>query len=158
MTDSSTEQPDDGLGEIPKGLIAPLRKKPQIEFDIEFFRSILERAPDYVDVLRCQGELLSRKGAHVEALEIDRRLATLLPHDSVVHYNLACSLTQNDLCEEAIAVLRRALERGYNDFEHLELDADLIPLHADPRYRALIDEFQPAPTGKRRAKRSRRKS
>ena len=156
MTDRSEERPADGLGESPKAVLARL-KKSQIDFDIAFFESVLDRSPDYVDVLRCQGELLSRKGLHERALEVDRRLAKLLPHDGVVFYNLACSLVQNALHDEALASLRRAFERGYDDFEHLELDADMAPLRTDPRYQAIVSEFQPPPVVVERPKKSRRK-
>lgn len=132
-------------------------RKSQLEFDIEFYGSILRRAPEYVDVLRCQGELLSRKGRHAEALEVDRRLARLLPHDAVVQYNLACSLEQNALRDDALAALRRAFERGYDDFEHVELDADLEVLRNDPRYTALVAEYRPPEPPPRRAKKSRNK-
>lgn len=156
MTERAERRGEDGLGEIPPSVLAPLRKKSQLDFDIEFFASILHRAPNYVDVLRCQGELLSRKGTHAAALEIDRRLAELLPGDDVVLYNLACSLAQNDLPVEAIATLRTALQNGYDDFEHLDRDADLVPLHDDPTFVALLAEFRPRPVGKRRGKKSRR--
>jgi hypothetical protein len=148
-------QPDES-GKLLPDIDLPKVKKSQLEFDIEFFDSVLRRAPDYLDVLRCQGELLSRKGLHARALEIDRRLAAALPHDAVVQYNLACSLARNELPADAVAALRRAFERGYDDFEHLDLDQDLESLRTDPRYLAVVDEFRPRPTP-RRAKKSRRK-
>lgn len=148
-------QPDES-GKLLPDIDLPKVKKSQLEFDIEFFDSVLRRAPDYLDVLRCQGELLSRKGLHARALEIDRRLAAALPHDAVVQYNLACSLARNELPADAVAALRRAFERGYDDFEHLDLDQDLESLRTDPRYVAVVDEFRPRPTP-RRAKKSRRK-
>lgn len=154
---SESEAVPDGPEDVLPAAFPPLPKKSQLDFDVEFFASILRRSPDYVDVLRCQGELLSRKGRHVEALEVDRRLAKLLPHDSVVQYNLACSLEQNALREDALAALRRAFERGYDDFEHLELDADLEVLRNDPRYLALVAEFRPPQSPPRRAKKSRNK-
>jgi len=155
MPERSDERTQGELGEIPKAVIAPL-KKSQIDFDIDFYGSILDRAPAFIDVLRCQGELLSRKGLHERALDIDRRLAKLLPHDAVVHYNLACSLAQNGFRDEAIAILRRAFERGYDDFQHLDLDTDLAAVRSDPRYVALLEEYRPAPPPPRR-KKTRRK-
>ena len=115
--------------------------KSQLDFDIGFFGRILERNSDYVDVLRCQGALLSRKGLHTLALAIDRRLAELLPGDDVIRYNLACSLASNGQTTEAIEALRAALESGYDDFEYMEQDADLDPLRKLPAYRALLQEF-----------------
>jgi hypothetical protein len=115
--------------------------KSQLDFDISFFGRILERNADYVDVLRCQGALLSRKGLHSLALAIDRRLAQLLPDDGVIRYNLACSLASSGQTVEAIAALRAALESGYDDFEYMEQDGDLDPLRKHPAYRALLREF-----------------
>jgi tetratricopeptide (TPR) repeat protein len=151
MTESREPLPDDGLGELSTAASASA-KQSQLDFDIGFFDSILLRAPENLDVLRCQGELLSRRGLHLRALEVDRRLAALLPQDSVVQYNLACSLARNDAPAEAIATLRRAFERGYDDFEHLELDTDLDVLRSDPQYIELLAEFQPRPAPSKRKK------
>lgn len=152
MPDHRDEPEPDALGILPDALLAPFRKQSQADFQIEFFESILARSPDYVDVLRCQGELLSRKGYHERALAVDRRLAKLVPHDGVVHYNLACSLARNGLGDECLASLRRALERGYDDFEYLDLDTDFESMRTDPRFAALVDEFRPVPAAKRRPK------
>lgn len=130
-------------GGSPKGASADLQQKSQLEFDIDFYDSVLQRAPGYLDVLRCQGELLSRKGWHERALAIDLRLAELLPADCVVQYNLACSLTMTNRFDEALAALRRALEAGYDDFQHLRTDCDLDRLRQAPGYQTLLDEFEP---------------
>jgi len=152
MPDHRDEPEPDGLGSLPDAVLAPFRKQSQAEFEIEFFDSILARNTDYIDVLRCQGELLSRKGYHERALVIDRRLAKLIPYDGVVHYNLACSLARNGLVDECLSSLRRALERGYDDFEYLDLDTDFEAIRNDARFTGLVDEFRPAPATKRRPK------
>jgi len=120
---------------------ARLSEKSQLDFDIDFFSRVLERNAEYVDVLRCQGQLLSRKGRHREAVAVDRQLVALRPNDAVAHYNLGCSLALLGKPKEAIQSLRRAFERGYNDFDHLEEDGDLESLRALAAYRALLREF-----------------
>lgn len=152
MPERRDEPEPDGLGSLPDAALAPFRKQSQAEFEIEFFDSILARAPDYIDVLRSQGELLSRKGYHERALVVDRRLAKLLPQDGVVQYNLACSLARNTLADECLVALRRALEHGYDDFEYLDLDADFDVIRGDARFTAVVDEFRPKPTTKRRSR------
>ena len=124
----------------PAGKAEPFPKG-QLDFDIAFYDRILKRDPNYVDVLRCQGELLSRKGQNERALSVDRRLAELLPNDFVVRYNLACSLAVGGFTGEAIMALRAALERGYDDFEYLESDSDLDSLRDEPAYRTLMREY-----------------
>lgn len=117
------------------------QQQSQLDFDIEFYGRILERNRDYLDVLRCQGQLLSRKGLHKQALEIDRRLVKLAPSDGVAHYNLGCSLALAGCSSEAIDALRQALLRGYNDYEYLESDRDLDSLRDTPAYHELMREF-----------------
>jgi hypothetical protein len=41
----------------------------QLDFELEFYGAILARHPDYVDVLRIMGNLLTLKGRFVEGLQ-----------------------------------------------------------------------------------------
>ena len=61
----------------------------QLDFELEFFGRILERHPDYVDVLRVQGNNLTLKGRYAEGMQIDKRLVQLRPTDPLAHYNLS---------------------------------------------------------------------
>src|SRR5205085_6246373 len=63
----------------------------QLDFEIDFFGGILERLPDYVDVLRIMGNNLTLKGRYMQGLQVDKRLVQLRPSDPLAHYNLACS-------------------------------------------------------------------
>ncbi len=143
MPHSHEPAPLQPLGSSSPGL-ATLPEQSQLDFDLAFFDSLLEREPNYIDVLRCQGELLTRKGLHERALKIDRRLVALLPHDCVVHYNLACSLAQVGEPRAAIRELRMALEYGYDDLDYLLVDSDLDSLRSHADFQELLREFAPA--------------
>jgi hypothetical protein len=131
-----------GAGEaFPESAVAAFRRQSQVDFDIAFYDAVLERGPDYIDVLRCQGELLSRKGLHARALVVDRRLAELLPGDCVVQYNLACSLALAGCDDEAMASLRTAFKAGYRDFAHLADDRDFDGLRDNPAFQALLRKY-----------------
>lgn len=140
MTAFESSQPY-GPSPATKGAQGRGKQSQQIDFDIAFFDCILQRNPRYLDVLRCQGELLSHKGLHERALEVDRRLAELRPDDCIVRYNLACSLARNQRPHEAVDQLRHALEQGYDDFAYMECDTDLESLRNDPSYQQLLREF-----------------
>ncbi len=114
------------------------KKQDQLEFDIEFYDQVLLRNPDQVEVLRVQGELLSRRGHHRRALKVDQRLVELRPEDGVAHYNLACSLAVLGFADEALAELWHAFDVGYDDVLHLESDPDLEPLRHLPGYAELL--------------------
>ena len=113
----------------------------QLDFELDFFARILERHPDYVDVLRVQGNNLTLKGRFSEGLQIDKRLVNLRPNDSLAHYNLACSFCLLKKLDLALKTLRRAVELGYRDFRYMKEDRDLDGIRHDPRFRQLLREF-----------------
>src|SRR5207244_8495512 len=110
----------------------------QLDFEIEFFGNILERQPDYVDVLRVMGNNLTLKGRYAQGLQIDKRLIQLRPNDPLAHYNLACSFALLKRLEQSVKTLRRAVELGYRDVRYMREDHDLDAIRHDPRFRQLI--------------------
>jgi len=110
----------------------------QLDFDLDFFERLLARNPDSIEVLRVLGELASRRGLHDRALDLDRRLVSRLPADSLARYNLACSLALAGRCDEAIVCLGVAFDLGYDDVAHMEVDPDLASIRERPEYRALV--------------------
>jgi tetratricopeptide (TPR) repeat protein len=114
----------------------------QIDFEIDFFGGILLRHPDYVDVLRVLGNLLTLKGRYADGLQIDKRLVRLRPQDALAHYNLACSFALLKRTDQALKTLRRAVELGYRDFRYMREDRDLDAVRHDPRFRQLLREYE----------------
>jgi tetratricopeptide (TPR) repeat protein len=114
----------------------------QLDFELEFFGAILSQNPDYVDVLRLMGNLLTMKGRYAEGLQIDKRLVQLRPTDALAHYNLACSFALLKRPDQSIKTLRRAIELGYRDFRYMREDHDLDSIRHDPRFRQLLREYE----------------
>ena len=114
----------------------------QLDFEIELFGRILERCPDYVDVLRVMANNLTLKGRYAEGLQIDKRLVQLRPNDPLAHYNLACSYALLKRPDQALKTLRRAVELGYRDFRYMREDRDLDAIRHDPRFRQLLREYE----------------
>lgn len=114
----------------------------QIDFEVDFFGAVLKAAPDYVDVLRLMGKLLTLKGRYNEVLQVDRRLCQLCPNDPLAHYNLACSYALLKRPDQCLKTLRRAVELGYRDFRYMREDHDLDAVRHDPRFRQLVREYE----------------
>ena len=114
----------------------------QLDFELEYFSGLLQRSPDYVDVLRIMGSLLSLKGLFTEGLKIDKKLVRLRPDDPLAHYNLACSYALVKRADASIKTLRKAVELGYRDFRYMREDHDLDTIKQDPRFRQLLREFE----------------
>ncbi|MBX9678305.1 MAG: hypothetical protein K2X38_06040 [Gemmataceae bacterium] len=116
----------------------------QLDFEIGFYFGVLQRRPDYIDVLRVLGNNLSLLGRYPEGLTIDRRLVRLRPDDPYAHYNLACSyalLRKKDL---AFRALGKAIQRGYSDLRYMREDQDLESIRHDPRFRQMLRDLEAA--------------
>jgi tetratricopeptide (TPR) repeat protein len=132
-------------GSEPTSTSSPLGRladQHQLDFELDFFSGILKRHPDYVDVLRVLGNLLTLKGRYAEGLQVDRRLVQLRPGDALAHYNLACSYALLKRTEQSLKTLRRAVELGYRDFRYMREDRDLDAIRHDPRFRQLLREYE----------------
>lgn len=124
------------------GALVKAPDQSQLDFEIDFFAGVLDRYPDYVDVLRVQGNNLTLKGRYPEGMHIDKRLVQLRPGDPLVHYNLACSFALLKRTDLALKTLRRAIELGYRDFRYMREDRDLDTIRHDPRFRQMLREFE----------------
>jgi len=113
----------------------------QRDFDADFYERLVAAEPNNVRILRLLGELYARQGRYHRALEIDQKLVELVPGDSIVHYNLACSLAMLGQLAPAIVSLGRAVGLGYNDFSHLEVDPELNPLRNLPQFQSLLAQY-----------------
>jgi tetratricopeptide (TPR) repeat protein len=122
--------------------LARLTEQTQLDFEIDFYGGILERKPEYVDVLRVMGNNLTLKGRFAHGLVIDKRLVQLRPNDPLAHYNLACSYALLKRPDLSLKALRLAVELGYRDFRYMKEDHDLDSVRHDPRFRQLMREYE----------------
>lgn len=116
-----------------------------LDFEISFFESLVKKKGDFVDALIPLAEAYTRKGLYEKGLEIDRKLVRLLADDPIVHYNLACSLSLLGKTTEALKMLKRAVELGYDDPEHMRNDPDLKSLYEKPGFQKLLKSIPPGP-------------
>jgi tetratricopeptide (TPR) repeat protein len=111
----------------------------QEEFDARFYEAVLARNRDSVDVLRQLVDLMADRGDYQRALELDLHLVTLRPRDCYARYNLACSLSALGQVIPALKALDEALRLGYDDFVHMDADADLDAVRQQPGYVQLLE-------------------
>lgn len=119
----------------------PLLLKEGEDFNIAFYEGIVRKNPVLTACLMYLANAYTAVGMYEKGLEIDKRLSRLLPDDPLVIYNLACSYSLTNDIEMAISTLKRAIDLGYNDIEHLLKDKDLKNIRRDERYKNLINNM-----------------
>ena len=111
-------------------------------FEINLYEAALKSNPNNIEALRFLSYLYSKEGYHKKALEMDKKLVRLLPEESIIHYNLACSYSQLDQIDNALNELEMAILLGYNEWKYMEHDEDLNNLKKDPCYNQLISSLK----------------
>ncbi len=139
---SSKRTPENSAPSSPPLTLAQLAEQKQLDFELEFFASVLSELPGFIDVLRAHGNNLTLKGRFEDGMTVDKRLIQLRPGDYLAHYNLACSLALLKQPEQALKTLRKAVELGYRDFRYMKQDRDLEAIRRDPRFKQLLREFE----------------
>jgi tetratricopeptide (TPR) repeat protein len=127
---------------LPEALIERFRED-QEAFDIRFLEDVLARLGEEREVLEHLGHLYTRTGRYRDGLAVDQRLVALKPRDPIAYYNLACSHSLLKQAGAALAALRKAIELGYRDFDHMQTDPDLEHVRGDPRWADLVNVPKP---------------
>ena len=109
--------------------------------ELGFLRRVAARLPRDPAVLKALGDLYTRVGLYEKGLETDRRLVQLCPADSLVWYNLGCSLALLEKRKEAVKALGNAVSLGYADYEWMVRDRDLRSLREDKGFKSLLKKM-----------------
>lgn len=72
------------------------------------------------------------------------------PIGAIAAYNIACNLALDGEKDKALEWLKKALDAGYDNFDHVESDSDLEPLREEARYEEMLQQAKKkAPREKR---------
>jgi len=108
------------------------------EFLVDFYEVVTARQPENLEALAELAQAHTRLGQWERGLELDRRLARIMPEDPTIRYNLSCSLALTNRTLEALEALEEAVALGYDDVEYLLSDPDMEPLKDEPRFVELV--------------------
>lgn len=77
-----------------------------------------------------------------ESRQFSERAIALRPDDGATHYNAACCAALAKDYGRSLELLERAVELGYGNLDWILHDNDLVPLHGDPRFMALVKRLE----------------
>ena len=109
-------------------------------------------SPENMDVESMIALCQIRLGETEAGLKYAEELVVTAPRDLSSLYNGACSysraLENSNVSEEqkkrygdrAIELIRQTIATEFEDFEHLQIDEDLVAMHTHPEWQAVVDE------------------
>lgn len=108
-----------------------------LQFDLAIAREHARARPEDPEALAALADAAAEAGDLDAALAADLALAACSPAQPEHLYNLACTYGRLMRLDEAFEALERALDLGWRNGAHMDEDADLAWLRADPRWKAL---------------------
>lgn len=64
------------------------------------------------------------------------------PENPYIYHSAACAFAAVSEIDRALEQVQKAIEHDYEHAEKMETDADLSPLHSDPRFSAMFNEWR----------------
>lgn len=90
----------------------------------------------------CRHYALNFLGKTEEAEMWMNKIIEMDPEDPDIWYDKACLYALMGRCDDAVAALRVALEKGYRSFLHIEYDDDMDPIRDRDDFKSLIAQYK----------------
>jgi Flp pilus assembly protein TadD len=101
-------------------------------------RRHLELNPDNPRALYFGAIALSGLGESDRARDWNRRALKMEPDDPSVLYNIACVFARENMPDDAVATLTKAIDNGFGHWQWIEHDADFESIRNNPGFVALL--------------------
>ncbi len=102
------------------------------------YRKAISLSPDFIPALNGLAVVYADKGEYKQALLLYERVMALNPDSYVPYYNVACIYARQNKIEESIGWLKKAVQRGFEDWEFLKIDKDLENIRGSSYYKKLM--------------------
>lgn len=86
--------------------------------------------------------VLALLGRREESISFCKRAIALRPDDGGTHYNVACCAALMGEYDWALDLLERAVQLGHGNADWYRNDNDLVPLHGNPRFQAMLGRLE----------------
>ena len=114
--------------------------KGEVDKAIAQYQKAIYFQPDFPEALYHLAKLNIKKGEYLKALSIYQKVIALLPDNPSVYYNVACIYASQNKPEESVEWLKKAVEKGFNDWEHIKTDSDLDNIRSSSYYKTFVKE------------------
>ncbi len=127
----------------PQRTLSPVREQWPIYYPRIAHRD-RARAPNATETDRLQRAFLDLHTgmSYQRAAAVAQTVEDLNPRSPQAHYNSACVMARLFRLEESLRALEQAIECGWRDRAHTELDSDLAPIRRSTRFRELVDRME----------------
>ncbi|MGD2099691.1 MAG: tetratricopeptide repeat protein [Desulfobacterales bacterium] len=105
---------------------------------IKQYNRALQLNPKFVPALKNLALVTAAKKEYYRALTIFSDILNYEPNDAETHFNIACMYSRLNRVDESIEWLKKAIGKGYTNWESIKKDSDLDNIRKSSAYKQLI--------------------
>jgi tetratricopeptide (TPR) repeat protein len=118
------------------------QKKRDLDNAQKYYQKALNTAPNFIPALMHLAINESLKGNQLETVNILKKIIAIDPNRIDSYYNIACIYARKKQIESSLLWLKKAVEKGFNNWELLQKDQDLDNIKDTKYYKAILKELQ----------------
>ena len=127
-----------GLADAHYNLGVAFQKQGRLKDAITHFQQALRIQPDFTQALSNLAFVYAADKQYAKALRTFKKTAELQPDNAGHAYNIACMYALQNNIEESITWLKKAIDKGYQNWEIIKTDKDLDNIRNAEGYRELV--------------------
>jgi tetratricopeptide (TPR) repeat protein len=113
----------------------------EIDEAVKRLQELLEVNPEDPRLHYDLGTLYYKKGEFDKAIFQYQKSLSIQPDNPSTYYNIACMYSIQNRVEKSIDFLKSAIEKGYDNWDHIRNDRDLENVRSSPYYKELVGSY-----------------
>jgi len=105
---------------------------------IQQYKKALELDPEFLPALNNLALVTAANKEYDRALALFLDVLNSHPNDAETHFNIACMYSQLNRVDESLAYLKKAIDKGYTNWQRIKRDSDLDNIRDSLAYKELI--------------------
>jgi tetratricopeptide (TPR) repeat protein len=114
------------------------RVRGDLDKAIAHYQKTISFKPDFPEALYHLAKLYISRREYDKAESLYQKMIDLLPDNPGAYYNVACLYANQNKPEESVAWLKKAIEKGFDDWNQIKIDSDLDTIRSSSHYKAFI--------------------
>ena len=104
----------------------------------QHYKKALQIDPKFVPALNNLALVTAANKEYYKALTVFMDILNFVPDDAETHFNIACMYSRLNRVNESIEWLKKAIDKGYADWDSIKTDGDLDNIRNSLAYKSLI--------------------
>jgi tetratricopeptide (TPR) repeat protein len=114
------------------------QRKGELDEAIEQYEKALSIQPGYTLALNNLAAVYTIKKEYIKAVSVFKKMIRLRPNTVGAFYNIACIYARQNKIEESIDWLKKAIERGFKNWNLIKTDKDLENIRGSSYYKEIM--------------------